>query len=170
MNAKNPSTGSPATPKGGANTSTNEQPASGQPIPPDKTPAPTEAELDALDKKELEAATKELETAKGQLKDSSDKLMGMTAELDKLKAHVESLEAKNKALEIELSAALDGKMNDSGAAMTADDSVDVRPIVSLVRALPETTPDGAVFGGYGGHVITYGTLRAVAAILVRSGV
>src|SRR5690606_30308082 len=92
------------------------------------------------------------------------------AELDKIKAHAESLEAKNKALEVELSAARDGKSNDSGAAMAPDDAINVRPIVSLVRALPDTTPDGAVFGGYGGSVITYGTMRAVAAILVRSGV
>lgn len=49
-----------------------------------------------------------------------------------------------------------------------DEKFSMRKFAELARQLPETTPNGQVFGGFGGVKITYGDIRNIARIGIRS--
>lgn len=56
---------------------------------------------------------------------------------------------------------------DVDEAMYAEEKQAALKIVQLVAALPETTPDSGIFGGYGGVVVNYGDLRRIARAVKR---
>lgn len=49
-----------------------------------------------------------------------------------------------------------------------DEVASMRKFVQMARELPESTPDGAVFGGFGTVRITYGDIRNIARVSQRS--
>ena len=49
-----------------------------------------------------------------------------------------------------------------------DEVVSMRKFVQMARELPDSTPDGAVFGGFGTVRITYGDIRNIARVSQRS--